>query len=64
MRRSTREIVVAALAVAAVLVVTGVLLWVLKPADDEATPTTPISVPTTPATVPGAAPDTTAPAGG
>jgi len=34
-RRDPREVIVAALAVIAVLVVTGALLFVLKPGDDE-----------------------------
>ena len=50
-RRDRREVIVAVCAVVAVLVLTGVLLFVLKP-EDESPSSPPVSIPT-PSAVPG-----------
>ena len=45
--RQRREVALAVLGVLAVLVVTGVLIWVLAPEDQSTTPSTPtVTVPT------------------
>ncbi len=56
-RRDPREVIIAALAVVAVLVVTGALLFVLQPGDDE-TPS-----PSHVDPLPSSLPDTTLPGG-
>jgi hypothetical protein len=65
-RRDRREVVVAICAVVAVLVLTGVLLFVLEP-DDETPSSPPVQIPT-PTTLPGStvpgSPDETVPATG
>ena len=64
-RRDRREVIVAVCAVALVLVVTGVLLFLLKP-EDESPSSPPVSIPTPSSTAPGTtapgAPETTVPA--
>ena len=66
--RDRREVAFAVACAAAVLLVTGVLLWILAPASDDPPPSTPPI--TLPASLPAesvpetATPDTTAPAAG